>query len=392
MIYRSLDYEKVSRLIAQYGTPVFVYSLREIDRQIDALLSLKMPFGYTPRYAMKANHHPDIVRHITSRGLGIDASSSYEAEAAIKIGVPAESIAITSQQSAHNLAELIEIGVGYNATSLHQLELYARQFPGTKVGVRINPGIGSGFSKKANVGGLTSSFGIWHEYIPEAIALAEQYDVTIHRVHTHIGSGSDMAVWEASIDMSLKAATQFEAIDTINLGGGFKVAYMPDEAASDVAEIGRIIHERITSFADSTGKQLHIELEPGRFLVAEAGLLLATVDDIVDTGPDGHQFMRLNTGMNDFMRPALYGAQHPIEVLNNATERQDYVVVGHCCESTDLLTPQPGNAEQVAARSLRKAQIGDVVAIGGVGAYGASMATHGFNSFPSAQQVVVEEL
>ena len=390
-----IDDKKLKRygeLTYKHGTPVFVYSLREIDRQIDALLSLQMPFGYTPRYAMKANHHPDIVRHITSRGFGIDASSSYEAEMAIKLGVPAENIAITSQQSAHNLAELINPGVRYNATSLHQLEQYARQFPSTKVGVRINPGIGSGHSQKVNVGGLTSSFGIWHEYIPDAIALAEQYDVTIHRVHTHIGSGSDMAVWEASIDMSLAAVAQFEAVDTINLGGGFKVAYMPDETASDVAEIGRIIHERIASFADNTGKELHVELEPGRFLVAEAGVLLATVDDIVDTGLDGYQFMKLNTGMNDFMRPALYGAQHPIEVLNNATERQDYVVVGHCCESTDLLTPQPGNAEQVATRSLRKAQIGDVVAIGGVGAYGASMATHGFNSFPSAQQVIVEEL
>lgn len=381
--------EKIKQLVHMHGTPLYVFFADDIEKQIDALASLRMPFGYTPRYAMKANSNPDVVRHITSRGIGIDASSSYEATRAIELGVAPERISLTSQQRAHNLSDLINAGVVYHATSVHQLELYGQQFPGTTVGVRINPGIGSGFSRKANVGGPASSFGIWHEQIGEIKAIAKKYTLTINRVHTHIGSGTDMDVWKKSVDLSLAAASQFDELQTVNLGGGFKVARMPDDPATDISEVGKIIHDGIVSFAKNNGKELHVELEPGGFLVANAGVLVAQVDDIVSTGESGYAFMKLNTGMNDFMRPTLYAAQHPIEVLNDSEEWSEYVVVGHTCESGDLLSPASHDAEQIATRRLKRAQIDDVAVIGGAGAYGASMAVHGYNSFPSAQEIMI---
>ncbi len=384
-----LNRDRLLDLAVRYDTPLFVYFREEIDRQINKLVALEMPYGYTPRYAMKANHHPDVVRHITSRGVGIDASSSHEAEAAMKLGVVPELISLTSQQSAHNLTKLIDAGIQYNATSQHQLEQYGIQFSGTSVGVRINPGIGSGFSRKANVGGPTSSFGIWHEQIDAVKGLAVKYNLIINRVHTHIGSGTDLREWEKSIELSLAAAEQFADITTINLGGGFKVARMLSEQSTSITKVGDIINQQITAFAQKTGKSLRVELEPGGFLVANAGYLLAEVDDIVSTGEDGYIFLKLNTGMNDILRPTLYAAQHPIEVLNDATENTDYVVVGHNCESGDLLSPSLEDAETIETRTLKTAEIGDVVAVAGVGAYCASMAAHGYNGFPSAKEILV---
>jgi diaminopimelate decarboxylase len=124
--------------------------------------------------------------------------------------------------------------------------------------------------------------------------------------------------------------------------------------------------------------------------VGHAGTLLATVVDIVDTGADGHVFLRLDTGMNDIIRPSMYGAQHEIEVLTDETEPGEYVVVGHNCETGDILTPAPGDPEGLEPRHLKHARIGDVVAIHDAGAYCRSFAVHGYNSFPSAKEVFLK--
>jgi diaminopimelate decarboxylase len=156
-----------------------------------------------------------------------------------------------------------------------------------------------------------------------------------------------------------------------------------------MSHIGQVIADELTLFKSETGRELALELEPGTFMVANAGVLLSTVEDIVDTGADGFTFLKLDTGMNDILRPSLYGAQHPIGLLNTSSEQHDYVVVGHNCESGDLLTPAPGDPETLGPRTLNKANIGDLVAIGGTGAYCASMAAHGYNSFPSAHEVLI---
>lgn len=384
-----LSQQQAADLVAEHGSPLYVYSNAQLQAQAKALCAVPAPFGFTPRYAMKANPHSGVLITMRQAGVLIDASSAYEVERALQAGYKPEQILLTSQQLAHNLQALVEQGVGFNATSLHQLEAYGALFPGSNVSVRLNPGVGSGHSAKTNVGGLSSSFGIWHEYIPRVHELCKQYDLTVTRVHTHIGSGTDPVVWQQATDLSLELIKQFPQATTINLGGGFKVGRLDDETSTDMAVVGQAIATELRKFAGQTGRQLHLELEPGTFLVANAGILLAQVDDIVDTGSDGHQFIKLNTGMNDILRPSLYGAQHPIAVLNDRTTQDDYVVVGHNCESGDLLTPAPGQPEAIASRRLNQAVIGDIVAIGGTGAYCASMAAHGYNSYPSATEVLV---
>lgn len=377
------------KLVAEHGSPLYVYSKSILEQQVQQMLNVPAPYGLTVRYAMKANPHPEVLAVLKNQGIHIDASSGHEAEKALKLGFNGKDILLTSQEFAHNLPELSSAGVLFNATSLLQLENYGRENPESEASVRINPGVGSGHSVKTNVGGHTSSFGIWHEYIEKVLEIASNHDLTITRLHTHIGSGTDPAVWQEVIRISLEIIKNFPDAQTINLGGGFKVARMPEETGADMKAIGQRLADELTRFADETGRKLHLELEPGTFLVANAGALITTIQDIVDTGENGYTFLKVDTGMNDIMRPSLYGAQHPITVLTESEQKDEYVVVGHNCESGDLLTPAPGDAEVLRPRTLTKAEVGDIMVIGGAGAYCASMASHGYNSFPSAKEIVI---
>lgn len=389
-----LSAEQARELVEQHGTPLFVYSSAALRAQAQAMLGVAAPAGLTVRYAMKANPHLDILQVLREQGIKIDASSGYEAETALSAGFEPGDILLTSQQLAHNLQDLVSKGLMFNATSLRQLEAYGQAFPGSKVGVRLNPGVGSGHSAKVTVGGAGSSFGIWHEYIPEVLAMAKKYKLTIERLHTHIGAGTDPAVWRAAAQISLELIKQFPEATIINLGGGFKVARMDDEHGTHIDEVETAIAAELAAYRQAGGRELHLELEPGTFMVANAGILIARVDDIVDTGAEGYNFLKLDTGMNDILRPSLYGAQHPIMLLPNAStesgnENVDYVVVGHNCESADLLTPAPGEPELLRPRRLPKSTVGDLVLIGGAGAYCASMAAHGYNSYPDAKEVLI---
>ncbi|MEO5627845.1 MAG: diaminopimelate decarboxylase [Candidatus Saccharimonadales bacterium] len=384
-----LTHQEAALVAEQFGTPVFVYDEKILQRQADAALSFDAPFGLTVRYAMKANPNSHILRVLDKRGIEIDASSGYEAERAILAGIAPQKILITSQEFPKNLTDLVEQGVQFNACSLHQLRQYGELFPDTKVSIRINPGLGSGHSNRTNVGGPSSSFGIWHEYIDEVLAISKQYRLTINRLHTHIGSGSDPEVWTKAASLSLEQAKQLPDVEVLDLGGGFKVARMEDEIGTDLKVIGPVIGAAFKKFYKQTGRKLKLEIEPGTYLVANAGCLVSRIHDIVDTGKSGYTFLKVDTGMTEILRPSLYGAQHPLIVVNNQPANpQKYVVVGHCCESGDLLTPYPGDPEAIAERLLQKANIGDLMVIEAVGAYCAAMSAQNYNSFPLRSEVL----
>jgi diaminopimelate decarboxylase len=213
--------------------------------------------------------------------------------------------------------------------------------------------------------------------------------MSITRLHIHIGSGADPKLWGEVMKTALGIVSQMPDVTTLDIGGGFKIHRYGDEHEADMQEIAQVFSTELQAFANETGRQLHLEIEPGTWLVAHGGVLIAEVADIVDTGADGHTFLRLNTGMNDIIRPSMYGAQHAIEVLNEAAETEEYVVVGHNCETGDILTPAPGDPEGIESRMLHRAQIGDKVVIYDAGAYCRSFAVHGYNSYPSAAEILV---
>lgn len=376
--------------VKQEQLPVFVYDTQYLRQRAAKLTSLSLPYGLTPRYAVKANNHPEIIKLLDEAGLYFDASSSYEAAELLDQGIEGKKISLSSQQPAHNLAELLEAGVQYVATSLHQLELFVETASkGATVGLRVNPGLGAGHNNRTTTGGANSSFGLWNAYLPQALQMAEDAGVSITRLHIHVGSGADPRMWVEVMRTALGIVRRMPEVTTLDIGGGFKIHRYGDEHEADMAEIAKAFTAELTAFAQETGRELHLEIEPGTWLVAHAGTLLAEVADIVDTGADGHTFLRLNTGMNDIIRPSMYGAQHTIEVLNDAAEKKEYVVVGHNCETGDILTPAPGDPESIESRLLNKAKIGDMVAIYDAGAYCQSFAVHGYNSYPSASVVIV---
>ena len=388
-----LSKEKILEIQSTFGTPVFVYDQRILEEQAEKALNFPNAFGLTARYAMKACPNSSVIRVLNRAGLHIDASSGYEAQRAIRAGVPPQHIQITAQQLPNNLKELLDQEILFNACSLHQLRSFGQIKPKSEVSIRVNPGLGSGHSQRTNVGGPSASFGIWHEHSDQVIEIAKHFELRITGLHTHIGSGSDPEVWQKCAQLTLDVASRLPEITRVSLGGGYKVGRMLGEQSTDLNIAGQPIVAEFENFAKNYGRELHLEIEPGTFFVANAGALITSVIDIVNTGKQGYQFLKVDSGMTELLRPSLYGAQHPIVVVPQKEESNNtanYLIAGHCCESGDILTPEPDNPDGLQPRELLEATIGDAVFIGGSGAYCAGMAAKNYNSFPEAPEVIVD--
>jgi len=381
------------------GTPAFVYDEATLKAQARKALAFPNAYGLTVRFAMKALPNAAVLQIFDKLGLHIDASSGFEVRRAIAAGVDPARISLSSQEIPNDLDELLALGIKFNACSLRQLERFGELRSGARgdqLGVRFNPGLGSGGTGKTNVGGPASSFGIWHELMPEVQRICEAADLQPKRVHTHIGSGSDPMVWQRVAGLSLALVEQLPSVSILNLGGGYKVGRMSSESSTDLSVVGLPVKDAFEAFAQRTGRELHLEVEPGTFLVANSGSLVCTIQDIVTTGADGHTFLKLDSGMTELLRPSLYGAQHPVVLVPSsdgmAAEPHEYIAVGHCCESGDLVTPAPGEPETLMRRTLEgKASIGDIIVVEGSGAYCSSMSTKNYNSFPEAPEMLLSE-
>jgi diaminopimelate decarboxylase len=390
MSVSGLTIEQAAAVRERFGTPCYVYDRAALEATARRALAFPAPFGFTLRYAMKANPSRGVLTLFRDLGLHVDASSDHEVERALRAGFAPGAIQLTSQMPSAHLARFLERGVLFNACSLHQLETFGRLAPGRELSVRLNPGLGSGSTNRTNTGGPASSFGIWHEYLGDVKTVAERHDLRITRLHSHIGSGTDPAVWKRVTRMTLDLAAKLPEVAVVNLGGGFKVGRMPGEASADLADVGTHVRDELLAFRERDGRALHLEIEPGTYLVANAGWVVATCVDVADTGPDGYRFAKLDTGMTEVTRPSLYGAQHPIRVLAEGRDDVDVVFVGPCCESGDILTPAPGDPEALAPRRVPRPQVGDLVLVGGAGAYCAAMSTVNYNSYPQAPEVMLE--
>lgn len=283
------------------GTPLYAYSAETLTKNADDCLAFPNAYGLTVRYAMKACPNGAILKLFNKKGIHIDASSGFEVKRAMMNGIPAENISLSTQELPANFSELIDLGVKVNACSISQLERIGEHYSGKgqKVGVRVNPGVGSGgFSSsatgfsKTNVGGPASSFGIWHELVEDGTvpSIVEKYGLEVERIHTHIGSGSDPAIWQSVASKSLSFCKIWPSVTALNLGGGYKVGRNEGEPSTDLQEIGKPVEEVFKQFAaENDGRELHLEIEPGTYLVAMAGALVSSVQDkVITTGDEGH--------------------------------------------------------------------------------------------------------
>ena len=385
---------QLEKIAQTFGTPLFVHDEESYIRYGKEALAVPNAFGVTVRYAMKANSHSAILQIFDHMGIAIDASSYYEVKRALSAGIAPGKIKLTSQEvlSPERLTELVNLGVCINCTSLTQLKLFAQQVSGSNqsISVRINPGLGSGHNNRTNTAGPAASFGIWHDYIPEIQSIAQNHQLKITSIHTHVGSGSDWKIWQKAAKLTLDITRKFPDVTSVNLGGGYKIDRMQPSNSINFQSVFAVVKDLFENFAKDTGRKLHLEIEPGTYLAANSCLLLTQINDIVDTGPAGYRFLKTDTSMTELLRPMIYGARHPIRLLQRGeTTAIPYVVVGSCCESGDIFTPKESDPEQIDSVKLPETSIGDYLAIMSTGAYGISMSAKNYNSRPICAEVMI---
>ncbi len=380
-----------------FPTPFYVYDQKTLERRIKEVKNFPRPIfsSFTPRYALKANPSRALIEIFNKAGIFFDASSSYEVERLIKIGISPNKILLTSQKiplQDKKFTGLFRRGLIYNATSLRQLEWYGKLCPGKKVSLRINPGFGSGMHFKTTVGGMNTGFGIWHEHYPEIIRLCHKYQITVERIHTHVGSGSNPETWAKITKSTLNLLQYFPTASILNIGGGFKVGRHPGERSTDLNKVGTKVSELMETYSKKNNHCFDLEIEPGTYFVAEMGILIAQVEDVVIMGKKNpKRFIKLNIGMNDLIRPTLYHSRHHIDIIPlnvrkaNKTGKEKflpYIVIGHCCESGDQISQHiDGVKKGKAEMYFVPPQPGDIVIIHGAGAYCSAMSSR-YNSYP----------
>lgn len=393
-----LTFDEVREVAATFGTPAFVYDEGTIEGNAEYMSSLPNAFGLMVRFSLKACPSQAIIRIFDQLGLFFDASSVWEVRRALQAGVQPEKILLTAQQAElhDGLIPLVESGVQFDAGSLGQLDRYGNAFSGAEASIRINPGFGSGLIRRLTSGGPDSSFGIWHESMPEVIEIVRRHGLRLTRLHTHIGSGHHWDVLVRAVQLLLDFAREIPDVTVLNLGGGYRVKALLSDPAYDHSEWADVVAEELRRFAAETGRELHLELEPGTYLMANAGSIVTQVIDVASTGEEadgaGHTFLKIDGGLTEIVRPSYYGAAHPlVSVPASGPERdaiESYCVAGHCCIAGDVLTTRMGDVEQLDPVPLPHTERGDYVVIERGGGYCSSMAMKNFNSYPEAPEVL----
>jgi len=375
-------------LIEEFKSPLYVYeedTLRMRARELQEAITYE---NKMIKYACKANTNIQIMKILREEGMGIDAVSPGEIYAALKAGFEKSTILFTTNNAAWDEIEFaVSKGVMVNIDSLSQLEQFGEYFPGREVCVRINPNVGAGHHNHVITGGPESKFGIHYGKVREIKRIARDAELNICGVHQHIGSGilvPDMFI--RAMDVLLDVAEKFDELSFVDFGGGIGVPYRESDRRIDVGVLGRKIAEEFRRFAERYGMPLKLVIEPGRYLVAESGFLLATVTSVKQG--EAHRFIGVDTGFNHLVRPAMYGSYHQILHATDPLGKTGLqTVAGYLCESGDTFTRDENGIQD---RELPLFEEGDIVCICNAGAYGFSMSSQ-YNSRPRPAEVLVKD-
>ncbi len=387
-----LNADNLLRLPAEFGCPVWVYDASIIRRQIAQLQAFDVV-----RFAQKACSNIHILRLMCEQGVKVDSVSLGEIERALAAGYdpkqhPDDIVFTADVIDAATLERVRDLQIPVNAGSVDMLDQLGSVSPGHRVWLRVNPGFGHGHSQKTNTGGENSKHGIWYSDLPQALAVMQQHGLKLVGIHMHIGSGVDYGHLEQVCGAMVRQVVEFgQDLEAISAGGGLSIPYREGEEAIDTAHYFGLWNAAREQIARHLGHAVKLEIEPGRFLVAEAGVLVAQVRSVKNMG--SRHFVLVDAGFNDLMRPAMYGSYHHITALaadgRDLTDAQtvDTVVAGPLCESGDVFTQQEGG--KVETRALPAVTTGDYLVFHDTGAYGASMSSN-YNSRPLLPEVLFD--
>lgn len=375
---QSLDLEE---LCHQYGTPLYVYDGDIIRRQVKSLQYAFSGVNMHIKYACKANTNLAIMRLMRSLGVEIDVVSMGEMHMAMLAGYSPQQITFTpSGVPFDEVEEAVAVGATVNVDSLPLLEWFGQTYGSSRPClIRLKPNVAAGGNIKIMTGHSDSKFGISVELLDKILEIVRKYDLKIIGLHQH--TGSDIKEAEAFLkasDVIFKAAMQFPDLKIIDLGGGFKVGYKPDDEVTDMQHLGEQIALGFRKFCDSYGRDLQLWFEPGKYLVSESGFLLVKTT-VIKEDP-ARNFVHVDSGLNHLIRPMMYGSYHHIlNISNPKGHHQTYNVVGYICE-TDTFAVD---------RNLPEVRPGDVLAFLNAGAYGFTMSSN-YNARVRPAEVLID--
>ncbi len=381
----ALSEPRLIELAREHGTPLFVYDAATLRARV---AELRGSYDVV-RYAQKANANLALLALLRAEGCAIDAVSAGEVERALAAGHAAEEIVFTSDVFDHaGLACVARRRVRVNLGSLDMLEQYAALGVGRAVTLRVNPGFGAGHSAGVTTGGEQSKHGIWHAELPAALARARAAGLEVTGLHVHIGSGARLAGLVAAARAARELAARIgRSLTTLSAGGGLPIPYRPGEARLDLAALASAWRAVKVELEHEFDHPLTLEIEPGRYLVAEAGVLVSEVRATKRQG--ALDYVLVDAGFHNLPRPLLYGAYHEISALGRAAgeARFPQVVAGPLCESADVFTQDARG--RLEPRALPRLAPGDLLCLHDAGAYAASMASN-YNGQPFAAEVLVD--
>jgi diaminopimelate decarboxylase len=378
-------------LAERFGTPTYVYDAATIVERIADLA----PFDAI-RYAQKANSSLAILDLVRRHGVLVDAVSAGEIGRALAagykpVGDPPPIVYTADIFDRESLDLVVQQGIHVNCGSPDMIDQYGERVSGGSITLRINPGFGHGHSRKTNTGGESSKHGIWHDQVGDCLSRAARHNLKITGLHMHIGSGTDLGhLAQVCGAMEQVARAVAPTLETISAGGGLPTPYMPTDVRIDIDAYARLWSSTRQRLETAAGRPLRLEIEPGRYLVAESGYLIAEIRTVKRMG--GNTFYLIDAGFNNLARPILYGSYHPMSVSPASgtcagdRPRRAVAVGGPLCESGDIFTQSEGSV--VCTRELPAAAVGDFLVIECAGAYGFAMGSN-YNSKPLAAEVLI---
>ncbi len=377
----------IASLATEFGTPLYVYDAATVRERIAQLSAFDVV-----RYAQKANSNLGVLDLVRREGAVVDAVSAGECLRALRAGFAPNGkphgIVYTADildQAA--LDVVFEHGIHVNCGSVDMIEQLGARAPGGAATLRVNPGFGHGHSQKVNTGGEGSKHGIWHDELEAAVEAAHRHGLRVTGVHSHIGSGVDMEhlrrVAAAVCGFARRVGSE---VETVSAGGGLTVPYRDGDPRVDPSAYFAIWNEERESLQQEFGHAVSLEIEPGRFLVAESGFLVTQIRAVKRMG--SKTYYLVDAGFNVLARPVMYGSYHPISVaVDTDVPLQDVVVAGPLCESGDIFTQAEGGF--VETRRLPVAAVGDFLTIECAGAYAFSMSSN-YNSKRFVAEVLLD--
>lgn len=374
---------------AQVGTPFWLYDAARIEAQIARLRGFD-----AIRYAQKANSNLQILRIMRRNGVKVDAVSNGEISRALAAGYEAggDDLVFTADLfDRSTLERVVALNIPVNCGSPDMIDQIASASPGHRIWLRVNPGFGHGHSNKTNTGGPFSKHGIWHEELSALAPRIKAAGLDLVGLHMHIGSGVDYGHLERVGDAMIDAYRALGMpVRAVSAGGGLSVPYRDGGAEIDTESYVENWNSARLAIRQHQSMPVEMEIEPGRFLVAAAGCLVAEVRAVKRVAE--RYFVMVDAGFNDLARPSMYGSYHRIGFVDAegqpvTGETHSLAVAGPLCESGDVFTQGEGGV--VEFRDLPLPRVGDFCVFADAGAYGAAMSSN-YNSRPLIPEVVLD--